>query len=164
MPEIPDALALVGATVTTGLSAGLLYCFAHAVMPGLGTLDDQDYLTAFGRIDAAISNPWMALAWLGSPVLIGVALLQRISHRDAAFWCLVAAAVLVVATNVITGVVNVPLNVEVRDAAPAFADAAGLRVRFEGSWVTWNVVRTVTSVAATGLLGLATALSGRADG
>jgi uncharacterized membrane protein len=152
---------LVGATVTTGLTAGLLYSFGHCVMPGLGALDDRAFLTAFGRIDAAISNPWMGLAWAGSPILVLAAVALRVQHRDAAFWCLVAAAGLVVATNVITGVVHLPLNAAVQDAAPAFTDAAALRERFEARWVEWNVVRTVTSVAATGLLGAALALVGR---
>lgn len=155
---------LVCATVTTGLTAGLLYSFAHCVMPGLGAIDDRAFLTAFGRIDGAIGNPWMALAWAGSPLLVLGALALRVHHRDAAFWCLLAAAVLVLATNVVTGVIHLPLNAAVQDAAPAFTDAAALRERFEARWVEWNVVRTVTSVAATGLLATALALVGPGDG
>lgn len=154
--------ALVGAAVCTGLTAGLLYAFAHAVMPGLGALDDRAMLAGFGRIDAAITNPWMGLAWLGSPVLLLAAALLRLPQRDATLTWLLVAGVLVVATQVITGVVHLPLNAAVQDTAPAFADAAVLRERFEDRWVRWNVVRTVTSVGATVATCLALALSGRA--
>ena len=55
--------ALVGATVSTAMVAGLMFVFAHSVMPGLGTLDDRGFLTAFQRIDAAITNPWICLLY-----------------------------------------------------------------------------------------------------
>ncbi|MGH3812717.1 MAG: hypothetical protein ACRDUV_09720 [Pseudonocardiaceae bacterium] len=51
------ATTLMSATPATAMVAGLLFSFAHSVMPGLGTLGDRGFLTAFQRIDAAISNP-----------------------------------------------------------------------------------------------------------
>jgi uncharacterized membrane protein len=164
MPTTLTTVALVGATVTTGLTAGLVYAFAHAVMPGLGELDDRSFLAAFGRIDAAITNPWMMLAFLGSPVLTGVALLLQLPDRGAAFWFLAAAAVLVATTVVITGAIHLPLNAAVQAASPELADAAGLREGFERRWVQWNVVRTATSIAATTSLCCALALVGRTAG
>ena len=158
------AAVLTGATVTTALVAGLLFCFAHSVMPGLGTLDDRSFLTAFQRIDAAISNPWMMLTFVGSPVLTFVALLVHLPGRSRAVPWLVVALVLVVATVVITGAIHLPLNAAVQDAAPGFVDAAGLRARFEDRWVVWNVVRTVTSVGSVCALSWALTVSGRAAG
>ena len=141
--------ATAGAVVCTGLSAGLLYSFAHTVMPGLTSLGDRAYLTAFWRMDSVVTNGWMLLAWVGSPVLVLVALVLRVADRDAAFGWLVVTAVLVLATWVVTAAVHLPLNSAVQHAAPDFADAAALRERFETTWVRWNVVRTVTAVAAT---------------
>jgi len=138
---------LMGATITTAMVAGLLFCFAHSVMPGLGTLDDRSFLTAFQRIDAAISNPWMLLTFLGSPVLILLALLQHLPDRSQPLPWLVIALVLAGATVVVTGAVHLPLNAAIQDAAPAFIDA-DLRSQFEDHWVRWNVVRTVTSTGS----------------
>lgn len=148
---------LIGATLTTGLTAGLLYAFAHTVMPGLSTLGDGHYLRGFQRIDAAVANPWMGLAFLGSPVLTLAALLQ---HRAVGGWPLLwlsVALVLTLVTVAITAVVHLPLNAQVQAAAPDFADAASLRGRVEPRWVTWNVIRTATSVGSLAALCLALA-------
>lgn len=146
---------LIGATLTTGLTAGLLYAFAHTVMPGLRTLPDTDALRGFQRMDAAIPNPWMGLSWAGGPVLTAAALtLHLLSGGPATGW-LAAALVLLVATLTITGVVHLPLNSQVQAAAPEFADASSLRAHFEQRWVTWNLVRTVTTLAALSCLTLA---------
>lgn len=146
---------LVGATLTTGLTAGLLYSFAHSVMPGLSTLPDTDYLRGFQRIDTAIANPWMGLAFVGSPVLTLAALLLHLREGGAALVWLSLALALIIATIAITAVVNLPLNAQVQAAAPHFADAPALRRRFEDRWVTWNVIRTVTSVGSLACLSLA---------
>ena len=63
------AASLMGVILAAAMVAGLMFCFAHSVMPGLGTLEDLGLPTAFQRIDAAISNPWMMLTFLGSPAL-----------------------------------------------------------------------------------------------
>lgn len=146
---------LIGATLATGLTAGLLFAFAHSVMPGLRALSDRDYLHAFQRIDAAIANPWMGLAFLGSPLLTLAALVVRFREGGVLLLWLVLALALIAVTIVITVAVNLPLNAQVQAAAPGFADASALRSRFEARWVTWNVIRTVTSVAAFCCLALA---------
>ena len=158
------AATLMGATLATAMVAGLMFCFAHAVMPGLGTLDDRGFLAAFQRIDAAISNPWMMLTFLGSPVLTLAALLVHLPGWSPAVPWLLVALGLVLATVLITGAINLPLNAAIQDAAPGFADAADLRSRFEDRWVRWNVVRAVTSTGALGALSWALFVTGRAAG
>jgi uncharacterized membrane protein len=150
-------LLVLAAAVTTGLVAGLLYVFAHAVMPGLGSAEDQVFVAAFQRIDAAIGNPWMMVTFLGSPVLTVAALVVDLAGDRATVPWLVAALTLVIATVLVTGRVHLPLNralAEVDTSDPA-ATAAGRRA-FETPWVRWNVVRTVTST--TSFIALAVAL------
>ena len=158
------AATLIGATLATAMVAGLMFCFAHSVMPGLGTLDDSGFLDAFQRIDAAIANPWMMLTFLGSPVLTIAALLVHLPGRSAAAPWLLAALVLVLATVLITGAIHLPLNAAIQAAAPEFPDAAVLRSRFEDRWVRWNVIRTVTSIGALGALSWALVVAGRGAG
>ena len=158
------AATLMCATLATAMVAGLLFSFAHSVMPGLGTLDDRGFLTAFQRIDAAISNPWMMLTFLGSPVLSFVALLLHLPGRSPAVPWLVVALVLAVATVIITGAIHLPLNVAIQDAAPALLDIADLRSRFEDRWVRWNVVRTLTATGSLATLCGALFVAGRSAG
>lgn len=140
--------ALIAATVATGLTAGLLFAFAHSVMPGLGRLDDHTYLTGFQRIDAAIQNPWMMCAFLGSPVLTLAAVLLQLRDGGLTLLLVVVAMTLILVTIAITASVHLPLNAAVQGGAPAFADAADLRERFEGRWVAWNWARAATSIAS----------------
>lgn len=158
------AVTLLGAILATATVAGLLFCFAHSVMPGLGTLDDRAFLTAFQRIDAAISNPWMMLSFLGSPVLTLVALLLHLPGASPAVPWLLVALVLIAATVLITGAIHLPLNAAIQAAAPEFPDAADLRSRFEDRWVRWNVVRAVTSTGSLAALTGAIFVAGRASG
>ena len=158
------AAILVGASVATAMVAGLMFCFAHSVVPGLGALDDRGFLGAFQRIDAAISNPWMMLTFLGSPVLTLVALLLHLPDRSEALPWLVLALVLTAATVIITGVIHLPLNGAIQDAAPGFLDVADLRSRFEDRWVRWNVVRSLTSTGSLAALSWALFVAGRAAG
>lgn len=152
---------LLGATVATAMVAGMLFAFAHSVMPGLGTLDDRGFLTAFQRIDAAVSNSWMMLTFLGSPALTLAALLLHLPGQSPAVpWLLIALA-LVVATVLITGVIHLPLNAALQKAAPQLSGAADLRSRFEARWVRWNVVRAVASTGSLGALSWALFVAGR---
>ena len=158
------AATLMGATLATAMVAGLMFCFAHSVMPGLGTLDDRGYLTAFQRIDAATSNAWMMVTFLGSPVLILSALLLHLPGRSPAVPWLVVALVLAVATVLITGAIHLPFNAAIQDAAPELRDAVNLRSRFDGRWVSWNVVRAVTSTGSLAAQSWALFVTGRAAG
>lgn len=158
------AATLMGATLATAMVAGLMFSFAHSVMPGIGTLNDRAFLSAFQRIDAAVSNPWMMLTFLGSPVLTLTTLLLHLPGRSPALPWLLVALVLVVATVVITGSINLPLNAAIQAAAPEFPDAAELRARFEDRWVRWNAVRAVTSTGSLAALTGAIFVAGRSAG
>jgi uncharacterized membrane protein len=66
--ELLRVAALVAATLTTGLSAGMFYVFSHAIMPGLGRANDRTFVGGFQAIDKAIVNPWFLFGYLGSVV------------------------------------------------------------------------------------------------
>ena len=143
--------ALLAATVTSGLLAGVYVLYAHTVMPGLRTLDDRTFVAAFQALDRAIVNPWfVALGFLGAPVLTAVAL-ARTWGEPAAAW-VASALVLHVVAMVVTARVHLPRNDAVKAAGDpdtlATGDLAALRSAFdEAGWVRWNLLRAVTSVA-----------------
>lgn len=157
-------VVLVGATLTTGLGAGLFYSYSCSVMPGLARADDRTFVEAMQRINVAILNGWFMISFLGSLVLIGVAgvLELRNGDRTVLLW-IVAAAVFQLVMLVITGVFNVPLNDKLAAAGrpDGVADLAAVRASFENAWVRWNLVRTLASVAGFGCICWALRLSGR---
>lgn len=158
-------VALVAATVTMGLIAGLFYVFAHAIMPGLGRGDDRTFVGGFQQIDKAIINPWFLASFLGALVFTALAAALHLGGggRPVLAWTL-AALVLYLVALVITFRVNIPLNNEIRAAGnpDRIADLAAVRARFEPTWVRWNIGRAVASAAAFGCLTWALVLHGRA--
>jgi uncharacterized membrane protein len=152
--EFLSTAVLIAATAATGLAAGLLFGFACAVMPGLARASDRTFVEAMQRINVAILNPWFLAVFIGAPVLAAgaVALHLPADRRPVVPW-VAAAIVLYLAGLVLTGRINVPLNEQLM--AVGSPDSGALRAargRFEARWVRWNLVRTVTFIAAFGCL------------
>jgi uncharacterized membrane protein len=95
--------ALVGATITVGLMAGVFGLYAHAIMPGLGRTDDRTFVGAFQSIDRAIINPLFIPTFLGALILTGTAAALFVGDDEGSVWPWVALAlVLYLAAFVIT--------------------------------------------------------------
>jgi uncharacterized membrane protein len=124
-------------------------------MPGLGHADDRTLVSTMQEVNTSIVNPVFLLTFVGAPLLC---VLAAVTSGAAGRPWLVAAAVLTVATFVVTAVGNVPLNDALAAAGPvdAVRDLAAVRHDFEVPWVLLNLVRTVTSSAA--VVALATAM------
>ena len=163
--EIIQAAALVIATLTVGLMAGVFAIYANAIMPGLGRTDDRTFVGAFQSIDTAIINPLFLMTFLGALLSTGVATALQLGEDDRSvlLWILVAL-VLYLAVFVMTLRVNVPLNdgIKAAGAPDRIADLAQVREQFnEAKWVRWNLIRAVATTAAFGCLALALVLLGR---
>jgi uncharacterized membrane protein len=161
-------VALLAATLTTGLTAGVFGLYAHTIMPGLGTTDDRTFVGAFQSIDRAIINPLFMLVFLGALVSTGIAgvLGLRDDDRSVVVWVAVAFG-LYLAAFVITIAVHVPLNDELKAAGnpDQIADLAAVRAAFhETRWIAWNIVRAVVTTVAFGCLAWSLVLHGRATG
>jgi len=138
-----STISLYAALVTTGLMAGIYLAFSIAVLPGIARGDDNTFVAAMRGMNAAILNPVFGVVF-GGPLVFGlVAVVARLPDEEGIGWT-TGALVLYVATLVITGVVNVPLNNRLDSTEPPDS-ARGL---FEQRWVRWNVVRTVLCIAA----------------
>ena len=148
---------LVAATLTTGLMAGLVYCFSVAVMPGLAQNDDRTYVGGMQGINRAIQNGWFFLSFMGA-LLFGAAALffhLRGGATKAVPWIIVGL-VLYFVVLVITFALHIPLNNELEAAGnghpDGIADLAATRKHFEATWVAWNHVRMLANTAAFGSL------------
>lgn len=146
---------LISSTVATGLSAGLLYGFACAVMPGLKDVDDRAFIAVMQSVNRRILNGWFLATFAGAPVLtIGAAVTAFLSDSADQRVATGGAALLSLLSIGITAAVNVPLN-NMLDAAsdtPSVADASKVRRRFECRWTRGNVARSTASAAAFGAL------------
>jgi len=146
---------LVAATITSGLTAGLLYGFACAVMPGLRQVDDRAFVMVMQSINRRIVNPVFLVTFIGTPVLAVGALV--VVAAGPGRWAVVGAVACSLLTIIITAAANVPLNNTI-DAAgdpDRNPDPRSVRRNFENRWVRWNIARSVTSTGAIALLAVA---------
>jgi uncharacterized membrane protein len=161
--EVLQGAALVAASITMGLMAGVFGLYSHAIMPGLRKTDDRTFVGAFQEIDRAIMNPLFMLWFFGALVFTAVAAALLGGEGSVLPWT-IAALALYAAVFVITIAINVPRNDAIKAAGrpDAIADLAGVRERFdEARWMAWNVVRAVLSTVAFGCLAWALAEYGR---
>jgi uncharacterized membrane protein len=163
--RLVQTASLLAATVTTGLTAGLFYSFACAVMPGLRHAADRTVVDAMQKINVAIINGWFMLCFLGALILGVVAALLHVGRdaRPVLPW-IIAGLVLYIGVLAITGAANIPLNDQLERAGDpdAIVDLAAVRRRFEDAWVTWNLVRAIVNTAAFSCLLWALTALGRA--
>ncbi|MFJ8843673.1 DUF1772 domain-containing protein [Streptomyces cyaneofuscatus] len=143
--------ALLAATLSTGLIAGLFAAFAYGVMPGLARSSDRTLIETMQTINMAILNPVFILPFIGSIPLLGLAVhLARQGHgRPALPWLTAALALYAVAFLVTLGA-SAPLNIQLADAGDPdrIKDLAAVRADFETKWVVWNIVRALLHTAA----------------
>lgn len=145
--------ALLAATMTTGLMAGVYGLYQHTVMPGLARTDDRTFVGAFQAVDRAILNPWFMTGFVGAVLCTAAAAGLNLNRRLLP-WLLVALALnLLVA--VITVAVHVPLNDALKAAGDPdrITDLAAVREQFDAArWTAWNLVRAVATTTAFGCL------------
>ncbi|MEM9555432.1 MAG: DUF1772 domain-containing protein [Acidobacteriota bacterium] len=147
------------ATLLSALVAGLVFTFACIVMPGIGTLNDREFLQAFAAIDRVIQNnqPAFLVVWIGSVVALVAAAgvgLGQLAGIDRSL--LLAAVVLYLGgVQAPTIGINIPLNNQLQTLALETMDASSLaraRDAFEARWTRWNTFRTVLAITTTCLL------------
>jgi uncharacterized membrane protein len=159
------AVALMAATMTMGIGAGVYPLYSFVIMPGLRRTDDSTFVAAFQQIDRAIVGPFLFAFFFGPLGLTALAMeLSFAEDERAGLPWIGAALVLNLAILVPTIAINVPLNDAIKAAGEPseIADIAAVRQRFhEARWVRWNNVRAVASTIALGCLAWALVLHAR---
>jgi uncharacterized membrane protein len=144
------SFALVGATISMGLVAGVFDLYAHTVMPALKGTDDRTFVAAFQSLDRSIINPWfVGGSFLGALVLTAAATVAN--RGEPSFtWAVVALVAYTVAV-IVTVAVHVPLNDAIKAAGDPqhLANLGLVRAQFdEHRWAMWNLVRALTATGA----------------
>jgi uncharacterized membrane protein len=152
-------VVLVLATVTVGLTAGVMFCYQIAIMPGLHQLDDRSFIRTYQRIDRAIVNPlFVGVSFFGGGALLVAATALQDAGTSTSTLLAVATAIYVLAVLVVTMAWHVPRNNALARfpvATAADDDVARARARFEGPWNRLHIVRTIGSIASLTLLAAA---------
>ncbi|MFE2727587.1 DUF1772 domain-containing protein [Kitasatospora sp. NPDC059327] len=165
--ELARVSALVAATITTGLSAGLFYAYACSVMPGLRGTEDRTFIEVMQRINVAILNGWFLVGFVGALLCTAVAVALHLpSDGHPVLPTAAAALACYTAALVVTRKINIPLNDALAAAGEPgrVPDPVAVRGRFEARWVRWNVARALLCTAALGCLCWALVLHGNATG
>jgi len=145
-----QTIILFLATLSTGLMAGIFFTWTNAVTPGIGKLNDIEYLNALQSMNRVILNPAFYLVFFGAVLLLPLAAaLNYRSVPNTIFWLLVLAAVIyLIGSFFVTVFGNIPLNnlldkTNLNVISPE--DATNLRKSIETKWNNFNLIRTITS-------------------
>ena len=144
-----DNVLLFGATLFTGLIAGLFFGWVVSVNPGLKRVADDTYIETMQRINVAIVNPVFLLLFMGTPVLLVAAAIANTS--TSATWLWASAGTYVVGVFGVTVGRNVPLNNALEEFDLAAASPRSMLERrhsYEIPWVRWHNVRTGANLVA----------------
>ena len=166
--EIVDALqgtALMAATITMGIAAGVYMLYVFAIMPGLARTDDRTFVGAFQQIDTAIVGPFLFVFFIGPVVFAVLAAALHLGADDRTTLIWIAIAIVLQLTMAgMTIRINVPLNDGIKAAGDPsqIDDIAAVRGRFnEARWVRSNNIRATLATVAFGCLAWALVLFGR---
>lgn len=150
---------LILAAFLCTLATGFILLFAIVVMPGIGTLNDRDFLRAFQVIDRVIQNsqPLFILVWAGSVAALLIAAFLGFGQLEGVsrILIIVGAVMYIVGVQLPTATINIPLNNRVQTLNFDTLDetsAAAERQHFEQRWNRWNIIRTAFASFASVLL------------
>lgn len=134
----------------SGLIAGIFFAFSTFVMAALARLPATQGIVAMQSINSTILRTLFSFVFIGtafaSIVLGGVSLL-RMSTPDA-WYLLIGSLLYLVGTFLATILFNLPLNNALAAVASDSAKGAEVWQRYLSSWVAWNHVRTIASLAS----------------
>jgi uncharacterized membrane protein len=163
------AVTLAGATLTTGLAAGVLYAYAVSVDLGLAVQPDESYVATMQAINEKIQNPVFFASFFGAVLFSLAALVAHFPRpRSGRLPLIGLACVLYIGGGfLLTASINVPLNNQLAAVDPGSSARvlAAAREAYEGPWDFWNTVRTVFSTLAfLALVGACLLRGGRSEG
>jgi len=146
-------LAILG----TACMAGMFFAFSVFVMRGLDRLPSPTGIAAMQSINAAVGNPVFGLAFAGTALLclvLAVSSLVMLGEDGAPL--VLAGSVLYLAGGLILTVrYHIPRNNRLMKVDPTAGGSEAWWRTYVAEWTTWNHVRTIASLAATGLFAIA---------
>ncbi len=145
-----QTIILVTSIFLTGLMAGIFFTWSNAVKPGIGKLNDIDYLSALQSMNRVILNSLFLIVFIGT--IISVALVPVFHfhiYPKNIFWLLILIVIIYwVGVFSVTVFGNIPLN-EILDKRNLSVmnpnDLSLLRDSIENRWNNFNLIRSISS-------------------
>jgi uncharacterized membrane protein len=145
-----QTIILVTSIFLTGLMAGIFFTWSNAVKPGIGKLNDIDYLSALQSMNRVILNSLFLIVFIGT--IISVALVPVFHfhfYPKNIFWLLILILIIYwVGVFSVTVFGNIPLN-EILDKRNLSVmnpnDLSLLRDSIENRWNNFNLIRSISS-------------------
>jgi uncharacterized membrane protein len=130
--------------------AGIFFTWSNAVKPGIGKLNDIDYLSALQSMNRVILNSLFLIVFIGT--IISVALVPVFHfhfYPKNIFWLLILIVIIyLVGVFSVTVFGNIPLN-EILDKRNLSVmnpnDLSLLRDSIENRWNNFNLIRSISS-------------------
>lgn len=152
-------IILITTTLLTGLLAGVFFTWTNAITPGIGRLNDVEYLQAFQHMNRTILNPLFYLVIISPLFLSPLSAYFYKSSNRIVFRLLVGASLFYfLGVFVITMLGNIPLNKmldNIQLSTISLEDAKIFRDKYEVRWNNFHLIRTITSTTSFLLLILA---------
>ncbi|MCC3373785.1 DUF1772 domain-containing protein [Cohnella sp. REN36] len=134
----------------SGLIAGIFFAFSTFVMAALSRLPASQGIAAMQSINSTILQTLFSFVFMGTAiasVVLGVAAFLRLGTPGATY-LLIGSLLYFVGAFLATIVFNVPLNDALAAVDPGSAEGANVWQHYLSSWVAWNHVRTIASLAS----------------
>jgi uncharacterized membrane protein len=143
-------ILLIVAIVSTGLMAGIFFTWTNAVKPGIGTLDDINYMKAFQAMNRVILNPLFYMAFILPVLTISISTYMNFGSPKLYVFELLLISTIMYCMGVflVTIVGNIPLNelLENTDLEKiSLTELGDLREKIENKWNSFNLIRTISS-------------------
>ena len=136
-----------------GLVAGAFFAFSTFIMAALGRVPPPEGIRAMQQINVTVINPWFMTALFGTGLAcLAIVVVALADWGDYSPYLIAAAVTYLIGCDGVTMAFNVPRNNALARLEPESAEAESVWRRYLVEWTAWNTVRTVASLAATGLL------------
>jgi len=152
------------AILTTGFMAGIFFTWTNAVTPGIGKLNDLEYLKALQSMNRVILNPLFHIAFIAPILLLITSVFFNYAVTPVAVFRFILTATFIYISGafLVTILGNIPLN-NLLDQSNLetlnVEDLQKLRTQIEVPWNQFNLIRTLSSFTAFLFLLIATFLS-----
>jgi len=149
--RMQNILILISA-LGCGLVAGVFFAFSTFVMDALARLPTSQGISAMQSINVAVINPLFMGVLFGAAGLslyLGYGAIQHLGDPRA-LRVVAGAGFYVIGAILVTMAFNVPLNNALAAIDPASGEGAAVWADYLQNWTSWNNVRGLAALAASG--------------
>lgn len=141
--------ALVLASASSALLAGVFLTFSDFVMRSLGAASPRSGVDAMQQINVKVFRSVFMVLFLGLvPGSLALLVLGTTMTGGAASWTVAGAVLYLVGVFGVTAARNVPLNDRLAHHEPGTGEADRFWQGYLVRWTRWNHVRAAASLAA----------------